>query len=294
MKKLLTLLTFIVLTATLFAQDITKSHPVAAFTGINAGGVFEITLSKAASSSVSTTADREVAQYIEVKVKDGVLHLDMDTDRMPKSLKRNMKSVKATITVAQLEKLFLSGASRLKSSGIFSPATFKGDFSGAVTAEGLVINAGTSTVFVSGASKLEIKGKSQIVKYDISGASNVMIDQDASDIKLGGSGAAKMDYSGNSTQAEVSISGATNVKMKGSATTASFEASGASNLDAEHFTVKDVEIEASGVSNVRTNVSGSISAEISGGSTVRYAGNPVMKNIETSSGASIKRITPAK
>jgi hypothetical protein len=294
MKKLLTLIMFLALTISLSAQDITKNHPVGNFTGINAGGVFEITLAKSSSSSVSTTASSEVSQYIEVKVKDGVLHLDLDTDKMPNSLKRNMKSVKATITIAQLEKLFLSGASRLKSSGIFSPATFKGDFSGAVTAEGLIINAGTASVVVSGASRLEMKGKSQIVKYDISGASNVMIDQDASDVKLGGSGAAKMDYSGNSTQFELSISGATKVKMKGSATTAIFEASGASNLDAENFIVKDVDIEASGVSNVTTNVTGSISAEISGGSTVRYTGNPVMKNIETSSGASIKRITAPK
>lgn len=294
MKKLFTLFTFITLSVTSIAQDITKSYPVAAFSGINAGGVFEITLAKSASSSVSTTADKEVAQYIEVKVKDGVLHLDMDTDRMPNSLKRNMKAVKAKITVAQLEKLYLSGASVLKSSGIFTPATFKGDFSGAVNAEGLIINSGSATIYVSGASRLEIKGKSQNAKYDISGASIVTIDQDASDISLGGSGAAKMDYSGNSTRTEVSISGATNVKMKGSAVTASFEASGASNLDAEYFAVKDAEIEASGVSNVRANVSGTMSAEISGGSTVRYAGSPVMKNIETSSGASLKRISPSR
>jgi len=294
MKKLLTLIMFLALTVSLSAQDITKNHPVGNFTGINAGGVFEITLSKSSSSSVSTTTSKEISQYIDVKVKDGVLHLDLDTDRMPNSLKRNMKSVKATITVSQLEKLYLSGALSLKSSGIFSPATFKGDLSGAVTAEGLIINAGTATVVVSGASRLEMKGKSQIVKYDISGASNVMIDQDASDVKLGGSGAAKMDYSGNTSQIEISISGATKVKMKGSATNAIFEASGASNLDAGNFIVKDVEIEASGVSNVTTNVTGSISAEISGGSTVRYAGSPVMKNIETSSGASIKRITSSK
>lgn len=99
-----------------------------------------------------------------------------------------------------------------------------------------------------------------------------------------------MEYTGTSTIANISISGATNVKLKGSATTASFEASGASQLDAEYFIVRDVEIEASGVSNIRTNVTGTISAEISGGSVLRYAGNPTMKNIETSSQASIQRI----
>jgi len=225
-----------------------------------------------------------------VSVKNGILKLDLDTDSMPAMLKRNTKYIKAQITMNQLDRVYLSGAAKLKSSGAFYPATFRGDFSGAVIADGLVINSEESSVQVSGASKVEIKGKFKNVKYDISGASVVTIEHESTDIKVGGSGASKMEYTGTSTIANISISGATNVKLKGSATTASFEASGASQLDAEYFIVRDVEIEASGVSNIRTNVTGTISAEISGGSVLRYAGNPTMKNIETSSQASIQRI----
>lgn len=292
MKKLSIFLTLIFLSAVLFAQDITKSHQVAAFTGVNAGGVFDITLTKSPTNSVTTTAGADIAKYIQVKVKDGVLHLDLDSDNMPASLKRNIKYIKANITINQLDKLFISGAARLKSNGQFNPTSFKGDFSGAVIVEGLNIVSGSSFIQVSGASKLDIKGRADAVKYDISGASVVTIDQESGDLEIGGSGASKMNYSGNSSKTEVSISGATNVKMRGSSSLAVFEASGASVLDAEHFNVKEAEIEASGVSNIRSNVTGSLSAELSGGSVLLYSGNPVMKKVQTSSQASIKRLKP--
>ena len=292
MKRLSLLLTLILLSAYLFAQDVTKSHPVSAFTGVNAGGVFDITLTKSATNSVTTTADAEIAKYIQVKVKDGVLHLDLDSYNMPASLKRNIKYIKANITISQLERLFISGAAKLKSNGQFNPSSFKGDFSGAVNVEGLHIITEKSSIQVSGASKLDIKGRADAVKYDISGASVVTIEQESGDLEIGGSGASKMNFSGNAGKTEVSISGATNVRMKGSSTSAVFEASGASVLDAEHFSVKEAEIEASGVSNIRSNVTGSLSAELSGGSVLHYSGNPVMKKVQTSSQASIKRLKP--
>lgn len=290
MKKILTLLLSLFVSVLMLGQEINRSYQVPLFTGIEAGGIFDITLTKSSLNSVSTTSNKEIAKYINVSVKNGILKLDLDTDSMPAMLKRNTKYIKAQITMNQLDRVYLSGAAKLKSSGAFYPATFRGDFSGAVIADGLVINSEESSVQVSGASKVEIKGKFKNVKYDISGASVVTIEHESTDIKVGGSGASKMEYTGTSTIANISISGATNVKLKGSATTASFEASGASQLDAEYFIVRDVEIEASGVSNIRTNVTGTISAEISGGSVLRYAGNPTMKNIETSSQASIQRI----
>ncbi|MDD2491115.1 MAG: DUF2807 domain-containing protein [Bacteroidales bacterium] len=290
MKRVFTLIIAVLVTVVLSAQNFTRSYPVSSFTGINAGGVFDITLVKGSSNTVTITSDKEISQYVEVKVKSGVLYLNLDTDKMPNSIKRRMKYIEANISIKQLEKIYLSGAARLSSSGLFNPATFKGDFSGAVVAKGLNINSQTATFYASGASRIDIKGKFQSVKYDISGASKVTIDQDATDVTLGGSGASVMDYSGKSTIVDVSISGATHVSMKGSATTANFEASGASVLNAEDFIVKDVDIEVSGVSQVRANVTGSISAEISGGSVVNYSGSPVVKKIETSSQGSFKRI----
>lgn len=294
MKKICSLLMTLILTITLSAQDVTKIYNVSSFTGIDAGGVFDIALTKGVSHSVAIISDKELLSYVEVNVKNGMLYLELDTDKMPVTLKRKMKYIKANISTPQLERINLSGAAKLISSGKFNPQSFKGDFSGAVSAKGLDIKSETATIVASGASRLEIAGNFQTVKYDISGASNVTIEQDAADVKLGGSGASVMAYSGKSSRVDVSVSGATNMKMKGSASNAVFEASGASVLDAENFEVKDVEIEASGVSNIRTKVTGSISAEISGGSVVRYLGSPVMKKVETSSQGSIKRIGEAR
>ena len=72
--------------------------------------------------------------------------------------------------------------------------------------------------------------------------------------------------------------------------TAVVEVSGASLFDADKFMVSDMNLEVSGVGNVKINVSKSISAEISGGSSVRYLGNPIIKNLETNTGSSFKKM----
>jgi len=289
MKKLISLVAVMSLALTIFAQPVTKNFAVANYTGISAGSVFDIELTKSNVESLKIEAEKDVMPYIQAKVSSGILYLKMDNS-LPSRFSRNMDPIKVKISIKELDKLFLSGAAKFKSSGSFSPVSFKADISGAVLAEGLFVNTGLSEITISGASKFDLTGKVTTANYEFSGASTVNIAQDIQDLTISASGAVKMEYTGKTAKAEISISGAANARFIGSSVTATIEVSGASLLEADKFLVADMSLEVSGVGNVKVNVSKSISAEVSGGSSVRYTGNPVIKDLETNTGSSFKKM----
>jgi hypothetical protein len=53
---------------------------------------------------------------------------------------------------------------------------------------------------------------------------------------------------------------------------------GASSLDASEYQVKSAKIDASGVSHIKINVSEILEIDATGGSEIRYLGNPMIQS----------------
>ena len=65
---------------------------------------------------------------------------------------------------------------------------------------------------------------------------------------------------------------------------------GASDLDARNLQAADLTVELSGASGATVSVSDTISAELSGASTLRYGGNPHFVRRDVSGASSIERL----
>ena len=105
-----------------------------------------------------------------------------------------------------------------------------------------------------------------IDELEVSGAANINIkDLKNAGMKVDSSGASKIKVSGESSKFIADLSGAT-------------------SIDAEALTVENADVDASGASNVSVNVTGTLRAEATGASRVRYAGTP-KEVIKKSSGA---------
>jgi hypothetical protein len=122
---------------------------------------------------------------------------------------------------------------------------------------------------------------------DLSGATHTILSGFKSDKNLSAkvSGASSLRGDLTCGDAQFDASGASKVVLEGSGQDLNVKASGASTVDLSNFTAKNARVEASGASKALVNVSGTLDAEASGASTVRYAGNPT-KVKEDSSGAS--------
>ena len=276
MKRFFSLAIVMFLGVFLYAQTETKNFNVSDFTGIDAGGVFNIELVKANKGSVSIEAHPDIMKYIEVSVSKGVLDLDLDTDDMPRALKRDMPKIYVKIGMNELKYLELSGASKLTCLSSFSTDNFKADMSGASKVVDLKIDCRTFFLEASGASKMNVSGKvSSAAKYDVSGATNLDIKQDVGSFKLEASGASKIKFNGSASErVDISFSGASNMVMTGGGTqTMIVSISGASKFNSLEFPAADLNIKLSGVSKADVNATGTLRTSVSGGSKLNYKGN---------------------
>jgi len=277
MKRLFLLSITMLAGLMLSAQVETKNFNVSGFTGIDAGGVFNIELTKSDRPSVVIETEAEIMRHIKVTVSRDILNLELDTDDLPRGLRRDMPKVLVKIGMSELKYLDLSGASKLTCLSSFSTDNFRADMSGASKVVDLKIDSRTFSLDVSGAANMSISGTvSGMAKYDLSGAANLDIKQDAGDLSMEGSGASKIKYNGGvNNRVNISFSGASSITMSGKgANRMDVDFSGASKLNALDFPVKDMKIELTGVSKADVNVSNTLNTDISNMSKLNYKGDP--------------------
>jgi len=217
----------------------TRTMDYSDFTRLDVGSLFQVTVTRADSFSVSLTLDDNLYDYVIIRRSGSTLQIGLKWGTYLRA------TLKATITMPELRALDLSGASR-------------GDVSGFSSAESLIIN-------VSGASSLNIDdvtaGKTN---FDISGASRVFGSMETADIIFDISGASTVELGGSADDMTVGASGASSVNLADfTVTDASVKLSGVSNATVN--TSGELNIDLSGASTLhyfgsptlrRVNVSG--------------------------------------
>ena len=161
-----------------------ENRPVSGFTGIDASSVFNITVTKGSTESLSIEADDNVIQYVRSEVRNGVLHLYLDN----RNKLNNTKTLRASIVMKNLDKVTLSGACKLTANDLFTPEKFKGDCSGASSME-VNVNTGYLSIETSGACNVGIKANvTGDTNLDLSGASKIQGKLKAANVKFNSSG----------------------------------------------------------------------------------------------------------
>jgi hypothetical protein len=216
------------------------------FNRVEIGYAFEAEIYQDNIFLVKITLDDNLYQYLD---------LSQDGDTLKITMKPGYVFSKATqrvvITLPDLERLELSGASRA-------------DVTGFVSSDNLDFK-------ISGASRMDVSGVS------------------ASDISVQLSGASQAGGSLTMTNGDFELSGASTLNIEGSARDISLDASGASRADLSDFTVTNARINLSGASNSTVNASGELNADLSGASTLHYIGNPTLGDISTTGASTFNR-----
>ncbi len=101
------------------------------------------------------------------------------------------------------------------------------------------------------------------------------------------SGGSKLAAFCEAEEVGVSMSGASEAALNGNSRKMLIRASGSSNLDGRKFTVRDVDVDASGSSVMRLNITGTINASMSGSSLLEYKGSALHGRTETSGSSKI-------
>lgn len=129
-----------------------------------------------------------------------------------------------------------------------------------------------SSIEASGACNVKVSGKirQDLLKIEMSGASDFKGDMEVDDLKLEASGASRITVNGS-------------VKMLG------VNANGASDIRGYDINAEQCKVDASGASVVRVTVNKELNATASGASSIYYKGAGLIRDINTSGGATVKR-----
>jgi len=126
-----------------------------------------------------------------------------------------------------------------------------------------------------------------------SGGSDVIVDgtfkTDKLDLKVSGGS----DFKGTVEAGEVKAdaSGGSDIIISGSAKSIHIEASGGSDFKGSDLVVENCYIDASGGSDVSITVNKELTVDATGGSDVRYKGTGLIREIKSSGGGSVKKIS---
>ena len=262
MKKVLFFVMCAGLTSMIAFGQKKETRTVSGFTGIDASSVFDITVSRGSAESLVIEADDAIMPQVRSEVRNGVLRLYLDDEKKVK----NVKTLKATVVMKNLEKVSLSGACKFTANDLFTPDRFKGDCSGASNLT-LHVNTGELNIEASGACKIQIKANvTGNAKLDVSGTSKIQGELKAANVKFDSSGVSSVDLTGSATDFKINVSGTANVKTG-------------------DFSVKTATVESSGTSKVTLNVSDALNVNSSGASTIEYKGSP---SIQANTGGASK------
>lgn len=128
-----------------------------------------------------------------------------------------------------------------------------------------------SRLNLSGAAQASLAGfqSGERVQLELSGASELRGELQAGELDLG-------------------LSGASEIALSGACAKLSVDISGASEADLVRLQAESVQAELSGASEVAVKTDGRLDAELSGASTLRYAGKPTLGAIQTSGASNHK------
>lgn len=235
MRKFILLLLIIAGGVSVKAQNIVydenaEVRTVEKFNGIELSGAVSLYLSQGKTIGVAVSAGEEkYNNKIKTEVKNGVLRISVE-EGIWNGFNWTNRKLRAYVTVTDLNRLDVSGASYVSTSGTLKSEQLKMDISGAS----------------------EVKGVIDVNKLDID------------------------------------ISGASVSRLSGTVKEGTIEASGACKVNSYDLVFDKCKASASGAANIKVTINGELNADATGGSNIYYKGAGVGKALNTSGGASIK------
>jgi hypothetical protein len=203
----------------------TEEMEFSGFTAVEVGYAFNVSITQSSSYSVTITADKRIIDDVEVTHTENTLRICLKPGINIGNLVKN-----AEITMPELDRLVLSGASRGTLDGFSSSNQFVLDLSGASFLQMTDVNVGDIEINVSGASTLNGKGSGGDLAAVISGASNVdlgIFSVNDANVNLGGASRAGINLDG---RLDAEVSGASTLEYTGEPTLGDINTSGGSTV----------------------------------------------------------------
>lgn len=280
-----------------------KTLPVGEFSSVSVTDDFEVTLVKGA-YSVRVTSVKELAPYVQVYVRAKVLYIAYDEKSVPKDIKKLFKGrgaaepvFRAVVCLPELNGVTLANNATLMSTDEFSGVNFEMSLGDKSQVKNLTLRAGNVTVNMKknaqaalnlkadnrmelntdGNANLKLNGSAMELSMNAQGSSEVAVTGDFRTSTLSMAGSAKGVVSQKADKTLLQMGGSANLTLTGDAGQMNVRGERNALVEANGFTVKNVEANLNGSARVNVTVTELIDATLVGGSSLYYTGTPSIR-----------------
>lgn len=259
MKKLFATMMIVVasLSATMAMAGnvVTETYPIKSnYTAISATNMIEVVLLDSPKNSIRVETDERLMPYLQIVVKNGVLHLSFDDHREVERLRKrnlNLADTRVYISARGVDTFIASGMSEFEAE--------------------MTLNANTITINASGMSSFDFERV------------------ECKTFKLSISGKTEVDAQLQADKCDISVSGMSEADLEGRTDRLSLRLSGMSEVSLDELHARTAEVNVSGMSEAEVNASESITGGVSGMSDLTTYGSANV-NVSTSGGGSHKHV----
>jgi hypothetical protein len=185
---------------------VTEKRAIDGFTGIDAGGIFQVEIVAQKDFSVEVEADDNIAPLVKTYVSDGVLKIERERSF------NSHNPVRVRVSAPTIESIEASGACKVAAADLKSRNLSIN--TGGASKVNLSGETAGLTVDVSGASSVNAENlRAESATVDASGASSVSVFTTGR-LRADASGASKISYAGNPATVEKKSSGASKVTQR--------------------------------------------------------------------------------
>lgn len=171
---------------------VSNSHQVGFFNSIELYGAYQVTLTQGEQASVVVETDNNLQELVTVSVDNETLHVSSQRDKALRPTRMDL-----LIVYPALEKLAVSGASKISATGPLVMERLHLDMSGATDLQ-FDLHVQTLITQVAGAGNIHFGGTALEHRIDLSGASNLSAEDlitESTTITLSGAGSANIHAS---------------------------------------------------------------------------------------------------
>ena len=275
------------------AASVTKKIGVQDFTGVVAGGIYDVTLIRADVCSVEVTCEADMADDLRIAVKQGRLVLEIDQSGWSSAERKKFSDLrpKAVVRLPVLSYLEIGGACRMETSGRFDAGErFDGRISGAASLSELCVGGESGNWDISGAASVRIDGKFDESLYVGSGAARAIVSETGVSVRAETIGAASLRLNiSDASYSYVGATGAPSVTVAGRTDSLTIESSGAGRVNTAALNARRARVGCTGACSVDLNVSGELDVSVTGASRVTYSGDARIVSQSVSRASSLRK-----
>jgi hypothetical protein len=217
------------------------------FAKLDIGSGFDVNITRADAFLVRITIDKALNEYLSIDQRGDTLRIGLEANNVYTNTEQ-----KAVITLPDLRRLELSGASKASVSGFSTGRSVDYELSGGSRLKLVGMRSGDTGLKLSGESEASGDIKMDKGKLDLSGGSRLELDGSATDIDISGS-----------DESEIALA---------------------------DFPVTNASISLSGASRATVRLTGRMDLDLSDASAVDYIGNPKLGDINMSGGSTVNHI----